>query len=247
MDFSFYSFKGWCAAKTIPALVSEHINLMAGTLFSWAENSLSSLGPLKIECCWDNTLSESPPVWFPAGSSPPVSLAAWVTPVRACVDAMCWRKGLQLLSVPVFMPELSSEMCSNGLSRFYSSCSPWWDTTCLWTLCTFTRSSTGHSQVLPCVAAVLGCCPCTGGGTGGAVAICHHRHLQGLASSRAGCFFWALNSGEGINACSHFSFLLFCDTIGFLPVFWCLSPRVLCFQKAMRSLKETFTTCFLSS
>lgn len=105
---------GWCAGKTVPALVSGHINLMAGTLFSWTENPPSPLGLLKIECCWDNTLSESPWVWFPAGSSPPVSLAAWMTPVRACVDAVCWRKGLLLLSVPVlFICEFSSEICSN--------------------------------------------------------------------------------------------------------------------------------------
>lgn len=219
---------------------------MAGTLFSWTKNPLSSLGPLKIECCWDNSLSESPQVWFPAVSSPPVSLTAWMTPVQVCGDVVCWRKGIQLLSVPVlFISELSSEMCSKCAVMFIFFHSPWWDTTCLWTLCIFMTSSTGPSQVLRCVAAVPGCYLCTGGGTGGAVAICHHRHLQGLASSRAGCLFWVLNAGEGIVGCCHFSFLLLCSSIGFSPVSWCLSPHVLCFQKAMRSLKRTFTTCFL--
>lgn len=169
---------GWCAAKAVPALAHEHINLMAGTLFSWTLNPLSSLGPLKIECCWDNSLSESPQVWFPEVSSPPVSLAVWMAPVQVCVDAVCWRKGLQLLTVPVlFISELSSEMCSNELLCLYFSHSPWWDTTCLWTLCIFTTSSTGPSQVLLCVVPISGCYLCTGGGTGGAVATCHHRHL----------------------------------------------------------------------
>lgn len=119
-----------------------------------------------------------------------------MTPVWACVNVVCWRKGLQLLSVPVlFISQLPSEMCSNGLLCLYSSCSPWWDTTCFWTWCIFMTSSIGPSQVLLCAAAVPGCCLCAGGGTGGAVAICHHRHLQGLASSGAGCLFWVLNAG----------------------------------------------------
>lgn len=207
---------GWCAGKTVPALVSGHINLMAGTLFSWTENPPSPLGLLKIECCWDNTLSESPWVWFPAGSSPPVRTCS----LNDSCESVC---GCCLLEERVAAVECACVVYLWVLFRnmlqwllcLHSSPSPWWDTTCLWTLCIFTTSSTGPCQVLLCIAAVPGCCLCTGGGTGGAVAICHHRHLQGLASSRAGCLFWAPDAGECIIACCHFSFLLLCHPLAF--------------------------------
>lgn len=105
---------GWCAGKGCPspcewAYKSDRWKILP--VFSWTENPPSSLGPLKLECCWKNTLlrvhksdflKEVVLLW---ALQPEWLLGedVWMLSPRG-KDYSCWAAGLSLSSLQKYAP-----------------------------------------------------------------------------------------------------------------------------------------------